>query len=192
MKIAGGRSEFYQWDHDQQLIVPAECTEVHFDNGTTKEALACKVVEDNGEYRVNVPNILLQTAAELKAYGWSGERKCVILVTNFWVVPREKPADYVYTQTDVLTVDAAVAAALKVLKDSGEITGPKGDKGDTGAVGPQGPQGEQGPAGQQGIQGAEGYTPQKGIDYYTEADKAEMVNAVIAALPTYHGEVEAV
>ena len=186
MKIADGRSEFYQWDHDQQLIVPAECTEVHFDNGTTKEALACKVVEDNGEYRVNVPNILLQTAAELKAYGWSGERKCVIRFARFWVEPREKPADYAYTETEVIGIRKEVADQLQQLKESGELTGPQGP------AGPQGPQGEQGPAGQQGIQGAEGYTPQKGIDYYTEADKAEMVNAVIAALPTYHGEVEAV
>ena len=47
----------------------------------------------------------------------------------------------------------------------------------------QGPQGEPGPKGD---------TPVRGVDYYTEADKAEMVNAVIAALPTYNGEVEEV
>ena len=37
--------------------------------------------------------------------------------------------------------------------------------------------------------GDPGYTPVKGKDYYTEADKAEMVSAVIAALPVYDGEV---
>lgn len=37
--------------------------------------------------------------------------------------------------------------------------------------------------------GEPGYTPVKGKDYYTEADKAEMVSAVIAALPVYNGEV---
>ncbi len=31
--------------------------------------------------------------------------------------------------------------------------------------------------------GKDGYTPQKGVDYYTEADKDEMVDAVLAALP---------
>lgn len=35
----------------------------------------------------------------------------------------------------------------------------------------------------------DGYTPQKGIDYFTPADKTEMVAAVIAALPVYNGEV---
>lgn len=33
----------------------------------------------------------------------------------------------------------------------------------------------------------EGKTPEKGVDYWTEADKTEMVDAVIAALPTWTG-----
>ena len=41
----------------------------------------------------------------------------------------------------------------------------------------------------QGEPGEPGKTPIKGTDYFTDADKAEMVNAVIAALPKYDGEV---
>ena len=52
--------------------------------------------------------------------------------------------------------------------DNGEL---KGEKGDTG---------EQGPAGQNGV---DGYTPQKGVDYFTEADKQELVQDVLNALP---------
>ena len=37
--------------------------------------------------------------------------------------------------------------------------------------------------GKDGKNGQDGYTPVKGKDYYTEADKTEMVNAVLAALP---------
>lgn len=40
--------------------------------------------------------------------------------------------------------------------------------------------------------GKDGYTPVKHVDYYTAADKAEMVSAVLAALPVYTGEVETV
>lgn len=40
------------------------------------------------------------------------------------------------------------------------------------------------------IRGDPGYTPIVGTDYFTEADKAEMVQAVISALPVYNGEVE--
>ena len=94
--------------------------------------------------------------------------------------------------------------------DTGD-TGPQGLKGDTGAQGPQGEKGPQGipgtdgrdgvdgkdgapgPQGPQGIQGEtgpagpDGYTPVKGTDYFTEADKTELVNAVLAALPMWEG-----
>lgn len=38
-----------------------------------------------------------------------------------------------------------------------------------------------------GSKGSDGYTPQKGVDYFTAADKTEMVNAVLAALPAAEG-----
>lgn len=79
--------------------------------------------------------------------------------------------------------------------------GPQGDKGDTGDIGPTGPQGPQGPkgdtgpqgepgpAGKDGIDGAtgpagkDGKTPIKGVDYWTESDKQEIVQDVLEALP---------
>lgn len=84
--------------------------------------------------------------------------------------------------------------------DEGKLKGEKGDKGDVGSMGPTGPQGPQGvqgiqgatgltgpqgPQGAQGIQGETGltgpkgdpgYTPQKGVDYWT----TEEVDAVTA------------
>ena len=78
--------------------------------------------------------------------------------------------------------------------DTGD-TGPQGPAGADGAPGPQGPQGETGPEGPQGPAGADGtdgYTPQRGVDYWTEADRQQMVQDVIDALPVYNGEVESV
>lgn len=49
--------------------------------------------------------------------------------------------------------------------------------------------GPQGPAGEGGKDGVDGKTPVVGTDYFTEADKAEMVSSVIAQLPVYDGEV---
>jgi hypothetical protein len=40
-----------------------------------------------------------------------------------------------------------------------------------------------------GTNGRDGKTPEKGVDYFTDADKREMVSAVVAALPVYNGEV---
>jgi hypothetical protein len=41
--------------------------------------------------------------------------------------------------------------------------------------------------GAKGDKGDKGDTPIKGTDYYTEADKTEIINAVIAALPVAEG-----
>lgn len=50
----------------------------------------------------------------------------------------------------------------------------KPSRGATGAQGPKGDTGDTGPA---------GHTPVKGTDYWTTADKAEIVADVLAALP---------
>lgn len=52
--------------------------------------------------------------------------------------------------------------------------------------------GANGKDGSNGKDGVDGKTPVKGTDYFTEADKAEMVSAVIATLPVYNGEVVSV
>jgi hypothetical protein len=62
--------------------------------------------------------------------------------------------------------------------------GAKGDKGDPFTYADFTPEQL---ASLKGEKGDDGKTPEKGTDYYTESDKAEMVNAVIAALPTWEG-----
>lgn len=49
------------------------------------------------------------------------------------------------------------------------------------------PKGNTGERGLQGIQGEAGKTPVKGVDYFTAADKTELVNSVLGALPTWTG-----
>ncbi len=78
--------------------------------------------------------------------------------------------------------------------DKGD-TGPQGEQGIQGKTGPQGPEGKQGPqgiqgkvgpqgpAGQDGVDGrdgVDGHTPVKGEDYFTELEKTEFKNAVVA------------
>lgn len=59
---------------------------------------------------------------------------------------------------------------------SANLKGEKGEKGDTGS---QGLQGETGP---KGDTGAPGYTPVRGTDYWTDADKAEIKSYVDEAI----------
>lgn len=83
--------------------------------------------------------------------------------------------------------------------------GPKGEKGDTGMTGPQGPKGDKGDrgligdTGPQGPSGPAGYTPIKGTDYFTDADKNELINEVKDLVPAptadkinYSGEIDGV
>lgn len=51
----------------------------------------------------------------------------------------------------------------------------------------RGEKGEKGDTGVDGAKGVDGKTPVKGIDYWTAADKTEIVNDTLAALPTWAG-----
>lgn len=87
----------------------------------------------------------------------------------------------------------------------------KGDKGDAGAPGKDGitptigdngnwyigstdtgkpSRGAKGSDGANGKNGTDGHTPVKGTDYWTAADKAEIVAEVVSALPKYEGATE--
>ena len=61
--------------------------------------------------------------------------------------------------------------------------GEKGEKGNVGLQGPEGPRGYKGEKGEKGTKGDNGYTPILGKDYWTDADKSYIVNAVLSALP---------
>ncbi len=58
--------------------------------------------------------------------------------------------------------------------------GPNGEKGDKGEQGIPGEKGAKGDKGDDGAPGQDGYTPQKGTDYFTPAEKEEMVQEVLA------------
>ncbi len=49
--------------------------------------------------------------------------------------------------------------------------------------GTKGSKGDKGEKGDTGEKGADGYTPQRGVEYWTEADKENIVNSVLDALP---------
>ena len=105
MRIEGGRAAFYQWDVNQRLEVEnPDVQEVHFTNAVTSPALVCAVYEENGVRYANVPNILLQQYWPIQAYGGCGSRVRDICVCK--IIRRERPADYVYTETEVKTFDA--------------------------------------------------------------------------------------
>jgi hypothetical protein len=110
---------------------------------------------------------------------------------NFEQTDKRK-SDYIKGREKLLTtseLDSAIDKALTTAKASGEFDGKDGVNGKDGKDGADGQPGKDGSNGKDGV---DGKTPVRGVDYYTESDKAEMVSAVISALPKYNGEVVSV
>ena len=160
MKCENGRDFFYQWELNQRLIITEECSMVQFTNGTLTNALGVAVIEEDGVRYAEVPNILLQTAADLHAYAWDEENTCVTGHRVFPVEPMPKPAQYAYTQTEVKRYDLL----LSVLEEKGAYYVPEVDgegnltwnksidsMPDVPGGNIRGPKGEQGPQGEPGI-----------------------------------------
>lgn len=107
LSIYGDRLSFYQWDTGQRLIVDGAdmCEEVHFVTRTLNGALVVKIENQDGLRVANVPNILLQSAYPITAYVYyrNADNRETRYARVFGVKSREKPSDYVYTETEVLT-----------------------------------------------------------------------------------------
>lgn len=100
LSIEGGRSCLYQWDVDQRLeVMNDNVVTVQFDNAVTSPALVCDVYEENGMRYANVPNILLQQPWAIRAFGCCSSRVRDVITCR--VIRRERPEDYVYTETEV-------------------------------------------------------------------------------------------
>lgn len=159
LSILDGRRNFWQWDSNQRLLVgDTACGEVHYCNGTGDCALVTKIETLEGGLRVAaVPNILLQSSDTIIAYLYQVDEHGARTRQDyrFRVLPRNRPYDYVYTETEVFNY-AYIDQRMTVLEqkaERGEFTGPVGPQGPQGETGPAGPQGETGPQGPQGEMG---------------------------------------
>lgn len=116
--ILGGRECFYQWDLNQKLVVnDPTIKELHYSTMLCTEALICQVVDGAAD----VPNILLQQGTSIDVYGYCGS--CYTKAhKTFKVMPREKPADYVYTETEVKKYDD-LEKRIKELEETESVGG---------------------------------------------------------------------
>lgn len=121
-RIYDGRNEFYQWDLNRKLIVKdASITEVHFCNKLGDCALVCEVYTEGAFRVVDVPNILLQTVWRIRAYGYTDNHtECE---TYFDIKPRTKPADYIYTETEVKRYEAFEERLAALEEKEVDLTG---------------------------------------------------------------------
>ena len=102
--IEDGRKQFFQWDVNRRLIIEdGALTQVHFCNRTDDCSLVVEVYVEGNKFYADVPNILLQTDWDIRVYGY--DSNYTKFSKTFNVVARTKPADYVYTETEVLNYE---------------------------------------------------------------------------------------
>lgn len=106
-KIYDGRTNFWQWDTKQKLIVLDErITEVRFSNRNMEHSKRRPVYTDNDGVRIcNVPDLLLQLPKNLIAYACikNDDGSCsTVKAVKFAVCRQPIPTDYVCEQDAVI------------------------------------------------------------------------------------------
>lgn len=107
LKVIG--SALYQWEIGRKIRIDASvgnrAVEVQFAHPGDKEALSVIPKEENGIIVAEVPNIMLQSADKLIVFLVEMDENCVETTRHsvFHVVNRPKPADYLYTETEILS-----------------------------------------------------------------------------------------
>lgn len=172
-----------QWDLNRTVLLD-EAGIVCFASLNSEISYSVETREDEERIVADIPNILLQQNVGIVA--WQKLSNGQIEKVYFYVEGRPKPQDYVYTETEIRDFDLLSKRVDELKEEIAGIEsqpgepgpqgpqgepGPQGPKGDTGEPGPKGDAGEQGP---QGEQGPAGYTPQRGTDYWTTEDIAEI------------------
>lgn len=121
--LTDGRKELYQWDTNVSATVPIDCTQVHFSNSVYGRSLDVDVV---GGVAI-IPDVLLQTDKDLNAWAFVGkaENGYTKISKVFKVNKRNKPADYVFTPVEQITISqiAEIAQSVRDDADSGMLNG---------------------------------------------------------------------
>ena len=130
-----GRQELWQWDLGRKVrVIPAEgitVDEVHFGNVFSGEALVVepKVDETTGDIVANVPNILITQFFRINVYAVMviPDGKITTERIMLDIEAREKPSDYVYTETEIKNYDALEKRIEELEKNGGGSGKPGAD-----------------------------------------------------------------
>ena len=156
IRLNGG--QLYQWDTGRTVTVEDKTIhKVQFANKGDSVALSIDVVNSVAK----IPDVLLQTGRELECYGVYSSSEVVESreYAIFSVRDRAKPKDYLPTEAE-----EAVGEMKKITQAALEAAG-KADAIANDLV----------QAKEAGLfKGAPGYTPRRGVDYWTEADIAQI------------------
>lgn len=125
IELSNGQLKFWQWDAGQKVQVPENVPTVHLKFG--KSAVELPVLDR----WVDVPDELLQTGNDILL--WTYDEDHTLDAVRIPVEKRLKPADYVYTPTEIKTWES-LDARIEALEKGGGVAGVTSVNGKTGAV----------------------------------------------------------
>nr|DAO34985.1 MAG TPA: nucleoid-associated protein [Caudoviricetes sp.] len=125
IELSNGKLKFWQWDTGQKIQVPENVPTIHFKFGSSAVEFP---VTDRW---TDVPDELLQTGKDILL--WTYKEDHTLDTARIPVEERTKPADYIYTPTEIKTWES-LDARIKALEDGGGVSGVSSINGQTGAV----------------------------------------------------------
>lgn len=117
--------KLYQWDQGREIAISTDADVVDFARKNDAKAVRVKPVVKDGVLTASIPNSLLQSSQQIVAYLVKGDQTIYGQVLP--VIPRQKPADYVETEDDVLSyvaLEKRVAELEKNADGNSEETDP--------------------------------------------------------------------
>lgn len=105
IKLADGRNELWQWDTGRKVVFDDETVkQAHFQNHSSGYGRTIDVDVEDGAAKI--PDELLQAALPITVYAYIGEESDGYTKVErvFTVKPRKRPAEYVFTPTEQLTL----------------------------------------------------------------------------------------
>lgn len=110
--IADGRGALWQWDTGRRLRVGSGVDQIHYQNRVLGGTIDVDVGADGTAI---IPDELLQDCHTLTAYAYVTDDTgaYTMVQQDFAVHKRAKPAGYVYTPTEQLTLQAIQCLSLQ-------------------------------------------------------------------------------
>ena len=112
IKLENGQLYCWQWETNQRLIIDTlegyEIEDLSCKMGIPKDKIGIievEIYEENGMIFSNIPDVFIQHEGLIEVWIQTNLEFSSITLAHwrFRVKKREKPEDYVYTETDVLT-----------------------------------------------------------------------------------------
>lgn len=150
--LSDGRANLYQWDTGRAVVLDFDAAQCHFENKAYGRTVDVEIKDKTAI----IPDVLLQKSGKLRVFAFVGtaDEGYTKIEKIFDIIARNKPADYVFTPSEQITLETAVTTANDAKKtaeeaketadlvradaDAGKFNGAQGAQGEPGKDGADG------------------------------------------------------